>query len=130
MRIKVGNKQVVKQRNYEKFINTNFSSLHYLQLNIQQLNIQYPKNYKKTTTKNQTKKIAKQKKKHTVNWDFLQTPKQVYSYLQHGKKILVGFKLSLEKMVLYSLFKIGIIKPWINIPWLRRFDLGFWQTSK
>ena len=33
-------------------------------------------------------------------------------------------------MILYSLTKFGIIKPWTNIPWLRRFDLGFWQTSK
>ena len=25
--------------------------------------------------------------------------------------------------------KFGILKLWTNIPWLRRFDLGFWQTS-
>ena len=33
-------------------------------------------------------------------------------------------------MVLYSLTKFSIIKSWTNTPWLRRFDLGFWQTSK
>ena len=33
-------------------------------------------------------------------------------------------------MVLYSSTKFGTLKPWTNIPWSRRFDLGFWQTSK
>ena len=33
-------------------------------------------------------------------------------------------------MVLYSSTKFGIIKLWINIPFLRRLDSGFWQTSK
>ena len=35
-----------------------------------------------------------------------------------------------QKMVLYPLTKFGIIKPWTNIPWLTRFDWGFWQSSK
>ena len=26
--------------------------------------------------------------------------------------------------------KFGILKPWTNIAWLKRFDYGFWQTSK
>ena len=33
-------------------------------------------------------------------------------------------------MVLYSSNKFGILKPWTNIPWLRRFDLGIWKTPK
>ena len=33
-------------------------------------------------------------------------------------------------MVFYSSTKFGILKPWTNIPWPRRFYLGFWQTSK
>ena len=35
-----------------------------------------------------------------------------------------------RKTVLYSSNKFGVMKPWTNIPWFRRFDLGFWQTSK
>ena len=35
-----------------------------------------------------------------------------------------------RKMVLYSLAKFDIIKTWSNIQWLRRFDLGSFQTSK
>ena len=31
---------------------------------------------------------------------------------------------------MYSSTKFGIIKPWTNIPWPRRFLLAFWQTSK
>ena len=33
-------------------------------------------------------------------------------------------------MVLYLLTKFIIIRPWTNISWSRRFDLGFWQISK
>ena len=33
-------------------------------------------------------------------------------------------------MVWYSLTKFDIISLWTNIEWLRRFNLGFWQTSK
>ena len=33
-------------------------------------------------------------------------------------------------MILYSFTKFGIKKNWINIPWFRRFDLLFFQTSK
>ena len=35
-----------------------------------------------------------------------------------------------RKMGLYLLTRLGIIKPWTNIQSLRRFDLGFRQTSK
>ena len=35
-----------------------------------------------------------------------------------------------RKLVLYSSTKFAIIKPWTNIPWPKRLDLGFWQTSK
>ena len=66
------------------------------------------------------------KTKKTVNWDFSQTPKQVYRKLQHGGKIFAKFQGQppfSRKVVLYSLTKLGIIKTWSNIPWLRRFDL-------
>ena len=33
-------------------------------------------------------------------------------------------------MVLYSSSKFGVLKSWTKIVWSRRFDLGFWQTSK
>ena len=33
-------------------------------------------------------------------------------------------------MVLYLWSKFGVCKPWANIPWPRRFQLGFWQISK
>ena len=35
-----------------------------------------------------------------------------------------------RKIDLHSFTKFRISKSWTNIPWLRRFDLGFWQTSK
>ena len=35
-----------------------------------------------------------------------------------------------EKMILYSLIKFGNLKPWTNISWLKRFNLGYWPTSK
>ena len=49
------------------------------------------------------------------------------------KKLLKSSKVSLcftRKIVLYSLTKFDILKPWNNIQSLRRFDWGFWQTSK
>ena len=42
-------------------------------------------------------------------------------------KVCLAF---LKKMVLFSLTKFGILKRQTNIPWPRRFHLGFWQTSK
>ena len=41
-----------------------------------------------------------------------------------------GFPGLSRKMVLYSLTKFGILKPSTIISNLKRFDLGFWQTSK
>ena len=74
-----------------------------------------------------------EKTKKTVNWDFSQIPKQVYKLLQYEQKYFAEFQ-SLSrfprKMVLYWSTKVGIIKPWTNIQSIRRFDLGFWQTSK
>ena len=64
---------------------------------------------------------------------FLQTSKQICRKLQYTEKVLGKLqRLSRfpRKMVLYSLTRFGIIKAWSNIPWLRRFDLGFFQTSK
>ena len=64
---------------------------------------------------------------------FWQTSKQIYWEPQYREKVFgefQGFPRFLRKMVLYSSTKIGITKPWINIPWLIRFDLSFWQNSK
>ena len=68
-----------------------------------------------------------------INLGFWQTSKQIYRKLQYRKKVfgefqdLPGFT---RKMIFYSSTKFGILKPWTNIPSPRRFDLGFWQTSK
>ena len=64
---------------------------------------------------------------------FWQTSKQIYRQLQYKEKVLEEFEGSSgfpRKIILYSLTKFGIIKPSTNIVWLRRFNLGFWQTSK
>ena len=74
-----------------------------------------------------------EKTRITINWDFSHTSKQIYSQLKYKKEVFKKFQgLSrfLRKMNLYSSAKFGILKPWTNIPWSRRFDLGFWQTSK
>ena len=50
-----------------------------------------------------------------------------------GRKFLgclKGFSCFPRKMVLYLLTNFETITLWINFPWLRRFDLGCWQTSK
>ena len=67
------------------------------------------------------------------DWGFWQTSKQIFRKLQYRKKVfeeLQGFLRFPWKMVLSSLTKFGIIRTWTNIPWLRLFDLGLWQTSK
>ena len=64
---------------------------------------------------------------------FWKTSKQIYRKLQHRKKVfeeLKGLSRFPRKMILYSSTKFGILKPWTNISWPRRFDLGIWQTSK
>ena len=64
---------------------------------------------------------------------FCQTSGQVYRKFQHEEKILAKFQGQPHfprKMVLYFLAKFGIKKIGTNIPWLRRFDLGFLQSSK
>ena len=64
---------------------------------------------------------------------FWQITKQIYRKLKYREKVLEEFqRLSRfsRKMVLYSSTKFGIIKPWTIISKLRRFDSGFWQTSK
>ena len=40
------------------------------------------------------------------------------------------FSLASEKNGFLSWIKFAILMPWINVPWSRRFDLDFWQTSK
>ena len=64
---------------------------------------------------------------------FWQASKPIYSKLKYREKNLEEFQRLARfprKMVLYSSTKFGILKPWTNIPKLKRFDLGFWQTSK
>ena len=64
---------------------------------------------------------------------FWQTVKQIYWKLQYRDKVFgefQGLPHFPKKMVLYSSTKFGVIKPWTNIPWLWRFDLGFSHTSK
>ena len=64
---------------------------------------------------------------------FWQTWKQIYMKLKYRENAFgefQDFSHSPRKMVLYSLTKFGIVKPWTNIPWLWRFDLGFWVISK
>ena len=59
--------------------------------------------------------------------------KQIYRKLQYKEKIfeeLQSLPRLPRKMVLYSSTKFCILKPWINIPWPMRFNLGFCQTSK
>ena len=63
-----------------------------------------------------------EKTKTTVNWDFSQTLKFFREF-----RSLPRFP---RKMVLYWSTKLGIIKPWTNNWSLRRFDLGFLETSK
>ena len=64
---------------------------------------------------------------------FWKTSKQIYRKLQHRKKVFEELKVLSRfprKMILYSSTRFGILKPWTNISWPRRFDLGIWQTSK
>ena len=65
--------------------------------------------------------------------EFWQTSKQIYMKLQDREKDFGEFQGWLHfprKMVLYSSTKFGIIKPWANISWLRKFNLGYLQSSK
>lgn len=59
--------------------------------------------------------------------------KQVYWKLKYDEKFLrklLGLSGSPEKIVLYSSSKFGSFEPYTNIQSVRRFYLGFWQTSK
>ena len=59
---------------------------------------------------------------------FWQTSKQIYKKLQCKENVFGKFQnlpCLFRKMVLNSSTRFGIMKPWTNIPWLRRFDLGF-----
>ena len=69
----------------------------------------------------------------TFDLVFWETWKQIYRKLQYRVKDFEEFQGLSDfprKMVLYSLTKFGIQKPWTNILWLRRSNLSFWQTSK
>ena len=73
------------------------------------------------------------KQKITVKWYFSHTSKTIYRKLQYKQKFFEEFQGLFplpRKMFLYSSTKFGILKPWTNIPWRKRFDLGFSQISK
>ena len=68
----------------------------------------------------------------TVQWYFSHTSKQIHKKLQYKEKVFEEFQGLPHfrgKMVLYSSTKSGSLKPWTNVPWPRRLDLGFWQNS-
>ena len=67
------------------------------------------------------------------DWSFLQSSKYIYGKLWYKEKLFGKFQGLLwftRKIVLYSLTKLGNFQRWTNIPWLRRFTIGFWETSK
>ena len=67
------------------------------------------------------------------NLGFWQTSKQIYRKLQYKQKVFEEFQALPcfpRKIVLYSSTNFGNLKLLTNIPWLRRFDLCFWQASK
>ena len=69
----------------------------------------------------------------TFDLGFWQTSKQICRKLQYKEKVFGEFQSFPHfprKMVLYLLTKFGVTKPWTNISWLRRFSLGFWETSQ
>ena len=62
------------------------------------------------------------------NLGLWQIPKQIYGKLQYREKVSAEFQglpRFPRKLFFYLLLKFGIIQPWINIPSLRRFNLGF-----
>ena len=64
---------------------------------------------------------------------FWNTSKEIYRQFQYNEKVFEEFQsLSCfpRKMVLHSSTKFCILKPWINIPWPRRFDLWFLPDFK
>ena len=68
-----------------------------------------------------------------INLEPPQTSKKIYSKLNNSEKVFEEFQRLTpfpRKMVLYSLTKFRILKPWTIISKLIRFDLSFWQTSK
>lgn len=65
--------------------------------------------------------------------DFWPTSKQVYKKLQYGEEMFGKFEDLLafaRKLVLYSSTELHIFEPYTDIPLLRRFNFGFWQTLK
>ena len=64
---------------------------------------------------------------------FWQASKPFYRKLKYREKVLEEFQRLPRfprKMVLYSSTNFRILKPWVIISNLIRFDWGFWQTSK
>ena len=53
--------------------------------------------------------------------------------LEYREKVFGEFQVLpcfSRKMILYWSTKFGIVTPWTNNPWPRKFDWDFWQTSK
>ena len=68
-----------------------------------------------------------EKTRITINWHFSRNSKQIYRQLQFKEKVFASLS---QKNGLYLSTKFDILNPWTNIQSLRRFNLGFWQTSK
>ena len=67
------------------------------------------------------------------NLVFWQTLEQIYRKLKYRESFFgefQGLPRFRWKMVLYSSTKFDIWKPWTNIPYVLRWDLGYWQASK
>ena len=65
--------------------------------------------------------------------DLYEAFKNIYRKLQYSQKPFEefqGFSHFPRKMVLYSSTTFGILKPWPNTAWPRRFNFGFWHSSK
>ena len=68
-----------------------------------------------------------------IDLGYWQTSKQIYRKLQYKEKVSGEFEALSpfsRRIVLYSLTKFRILKPWTNIAWPKRFEFGFSQTSK
>ena len=112
-----------------------FLLLNYLQLNIWQLNIQHSQHLKKQkSTKLIIKTWTNIQLFRRFDLEFCQTSKQIYRRLQYKEKVFEEFQALphfLIKMFLYLSTKFWHSEALkTNIPWPRRFNLGFWKTSE
>ena len=124
--------------------------LHYLHLNIWQLNIQHSQHLKKQKVFGESQGLPRFPRKMVcyfltklniiklwtniqslkgLNLGFWQTSKQTYRKLKYRGKVsgdVQGLPCFPREMVLYRSTKFGIINLWNNIGWLRRFD---WRSK-